>query len=115
MEILGPLAERAATRLETLGYKNVKVKAGDGYLGWPERAPFDGIVVSAGAPKVPAPLVEQLKAGGRLVVPLGEGDAMQLAIVEKSADGKTTVRRTIPVRFVPLTGPEADKDRRRPN
>ncbi|MHB8873342.1 MAG: protein-L-isoaspartate(D-aspartate) O-methyltransferase [Myxococcaceae bacterium] len=113
VEILPALAQRSAARLEELGYKNVKVKAGDGYLGWPERGPFDGIVVSAGAAKVPAPLVEQLKPGGRLIVPVGEPEEMQLVIVEKSADGKLTTRRSIPVRFVPLTGKPADRDRQR--
>jgi len=113
IEIVPSLAASAAERLAALGYRNVTVKAADGYLGWPERAPFDAIVVSAGAAKVPQPLVDQLKPGGRLVIPLGEGDDLDLALVDKGADGKVTITRTLTVRFVPLTGKPAEKDRAR--
>src|SRR5205085_568667 len=83
IEIVEPLATRASKRLLELGYKNAFVKAGDGYLGWPEKAPFDGIVVGAGAPKIPPPLVDQLKPGAKLVIPVGEGEAMSLLLVTK--------------------------------
>jgi protein-L-isoaspartate(D-aspartate) O-methyltransferase len=113
IEILDPLAEQAAARLRELGYKNAQVKAGDGYLGWPEKAPFDGIVVSASAPKVPDPLVAQLKAGGRMVIPVGEGVDGRLLIVVKQPDGGYTSERSLPVRFVPMTGDQAERDRRK--
>jgi len=111
IEIVEPLATEAARKLKALGYSNVHVKAGDGYLGWPEAAPFDGIVVGAGAPKIPQPLVDQLKPGGKLVIPVGEGDAMSLIVVTKAVDGGHFAQRSLPVRFVPLTGENADKDR----
>ncbi len=108
IDIVEPLAIQAKARLAALGYKNVSVKAGDGYLGWPEKAPFDAITVGAGAPKVPAPLIAQLKAFGWLVMPVEE----QLEVLTKKADGGITTTRTLDVRFVPLTGPNADHDRR---
>lgn len=113
IEIVGPLAERAAARLKELGYKNIDVKAGDGYLGWPQHAPFDGIVVSAAAPKVPAPLVAQLKPGGRMVVPVEERWHEALLIVTKQADGGYSSEKSLPVAFVPLTGDQAERDRRK--
>lgn len=113
VEIVEPLAERSSSVLARLGYRNVKVKAGDGYLGWPERAPFDGVVVSAGAAKVPPPLVEQLGPGGKLVIPVGEGDDTELLVVTKKADGTSLTERSIPVRFVPLKGENAERDRGR--
>src|SRR5215831_8286376 len=113
IEIVAPLAERAAAKLRELGYRNVNVKAGDGYLGWPEQAPFDGIVVSASAPKVPAPLVAQLKPGGRMIIPIGEEHFGQLLLVIKQADGGYTSERTLPVSFVPMTGDQAERDRRK--
>lgn len=112
VEIVAPLAERASARLAALGYKNAHVKAGDGYLGWPEHAPFDGVVVSAAAAKVPAPLIEQLKPGGRLVIPVGDERSQELLVVTRQADGGHTRERSIGVRFVPLTGKHADQDRR---
>jgi protein-L-isoaspartate(D-aspartate) O-methyltransferase len=112
IEIVAPLAERARTRLRELGYRNIDVKAGDGYLGWPEHAPFDGIVVSAGAPKVPPPLVKQLKVGARMVIPVGQGDSLRLQILTKRADGSYATEDSLPVSFVPLTGDHADRDRR---
>jgi protein-L-isoaspartate(D-aspartate) O-methyltransferase len=102
IEIVRPLAERAAAVLSELGYKNVHVKAGDGYKGWPEHAPFDAIIVTAAPDHVPAPLVEQLKEGGRMVIPVGERGAQKLYLLEKR-DGQVRQTAVIPVRFVPLT------------
>ena len=105
IEILPPLAQEAAARLQRLGYGRVHVRTGDGYNGWPEAAPFDAVIVTAAAGFVPPPLVEQLRPGGRMVIPVGEvGGVQELMLVEKAADGRTTTRTLIPVRFVPLTG-----------
>jgi protein-L-isoaspartate(D-aspartate) O-methyltransferase len=105
IEIVPELAEQAAKRLKELKYDNVTVRAGDGYRGWPERAPFKAIILAAAAPKIPEPLIEQLAPGGKLVVPVGpEGGLQQLLVITKNADG-TTKRETIaPVAFVPMTG-----------
>jgi protein-L-isoaspartate(D-aspartate) O-methyltransferase len=104
IEIVEPVGKRAAADLETLGYRNVAARIGDGYNGWVEAAPFDGILVTAAAPYVPKPLVDQLKPGGRLVIPVGaQWQVQDLQVIEKKADGSTVTRRTIPVRFVPLT------------
>lgn len=111
IDIVEPLAHEAKRRLAKLGYQNVSVRAGDGYLGWPEHAPFDGIVVCAAASKVPAPLLAQLKKGGRLVIPVGESEDSRLLIFKKSPEGKVTQAAGIPVRFVPLLGEHADRDR----
>jgi protein-L-isoaspartate(D-aspartate) O-methyltransferase len=108
IEIVEPLATEAATRLEALGYRNVTVRAGDGYRGWPQRAPFDAILVTAAPPEIPQPLLDQLAIGGRLVAPVGEGD-QDLVVVERTAAGLQR-RRVIPVRFVPMTG-EAQRRR----
>jgi protein-L-isoaspartate(D-aspartate) O-methyltransferase len=113
IEIIAPLAERAGRTLVALGYRNAHVKAGDGYLGWPQHAPFDGIVVSAGAPRVPQPLVDQLARGGRIVIPVEQGAETYLLVVIKNPDGSTRTERSLPVAFVPLTGENADRDRRR--
>ncbi|MGK7346465.1 MAG: protein-L-isoaspartate(D-aspartate) O-methyltransferase [Candidatus Nitrospinota bacterium M3_3B_026] len=105
IEIIPELGRSARERLERLGYDNVTVKVGDGYYGWPERAPFDAIVVTAAADHVPPPLVRQLKPGGRMVIPVGgRFMAQQLTFVEKAGDGTVTTRQVLPVRFVPLTG-----------
>jgi protein-L-isoaspartate(D-aspartate) O-methyltransferase len=103
IEILCPLATEARSRLTRLGYKNIEVRCGDGYQGWPDRAPFDAIIVAAAAPGVPQPLVDQLAAGGRLVIPVGEED-QELLLLEKRKDGGTRTRRFGAVRFVPMTG-----------
>jgi protein-L-isoaspartate(D-aspartate) O-methyltransferase len=79
------------------------VRTGDGYKGWPEQSPFDAIMVTAGADEVPAPLVEQLKPGGRMVIPLGPASLMRLTLIEKGPDGRIRSREIIPVRFVPFT------------
>jgi len=103
LEVVEPLARRASQLLGELGYANVAGRTGDGYEGWPEHAPFDSIVVTAAAPDVPQPLVDQLKPGGRLVIPVGgAGDVQQLLVVDKLDDRATARRRTLPVRFVPL-------------
>jgi len=104
IEIVEPVGRRAAGDLAALGYRNIATRIGDGYNGWPEAAPFDGILVTAAAPYVPKPLVEQLKPGGRLVIPVGgQWQVQDLQVIEKRPDGSTATRRTIPVRFVPLT------------
>ncbi|MGD2113190.1 MAG: protein-L-isoaspartate(D-aspartate) O-methyltransferase [Gammaproteobacteria bacterium] len=105
IEIIEPLGERARRDLEALGYANIEVRIGDGYYGWAAEAPFDAIVVTAAASHVPPPLIEQLKPGGRMVIPVG-GRFMvqQLVLVEKDAGGEVTTRQILPVRFVPLTG-----------
>jgi len=90
--------------LERLGYRNVKVVTGDGSLGLPEAAPFDAIIVAAAAPRIPPALVEQLAPGGRLVIPVGDSDQQQLQVVQRHADGTTTVRSLEGCRFVPLIG-----------
>src|SRR5262249_52871290 len=102
IEILPQLAENARELLERLGYRKVHVRAGDGYLGWPEAAPFDAVIVTAAPDHVPQPLVDQLKPGGRMIVPVGRGE-QELVLIEKTPAGITR-RSTIPVRFVPMTG-----------
>jgi protein-L-isoaspartate(D-aspartate) O-methyltransferase len=111
IDIIESLVLGAAQSLGDFGITNVHLRVGDGYEGWPEAAPFDGIVVSAGAPHLPQPLVDQLAPGGRMLIPLGEPDSTWLMMVKKSPTGVVTQERTLAVRFVPLTGPhvpEAD-------
>jgi protein-L-isoaspartate(D-aspartate) O-methyltransferase len=104
IEIVEPLARQSARRLSDLGYTNLTVRHGDGYAGWPEHAPFDGIIVTAGAPHVPKPLVDQLKPGGRIVIPVGPADSIQwLKLIRKDKRGMLREEVIIPVRFVPLT------------
>jgi protein-L-isoaspartate(D-aspartate) O-methyltransferase len=104
IEIIPALARRAARRLETLGYASVETRTGDGYYGWPECGPFDGIVVTAAASQVPPPLIGQLKPGGRMVIPVGGPYATQwLMLVEKQDDGRVKTRQVLPVAFVPFT------------
>ena len=103
VEIVPALATRASTILRELGYANVSVRAGDGYAGWTEHAPFDRIMVTAAPDEIPKPLIEQLAPGGRLVIPVGsQGNTQWMTIVEKTAAG-VAERRTIPVQFVPFT------------
>jgi protein-L-isoaspartate(D-aspartate) O-methyltransferase len=102
IEIIEPLASKASKTLSELGYQNVNVKAGDGYLGWPEAAPFDAIIVTAAPDHIPKPLTDQLKEGGRMVVPVGTHTQELLKIVKRS--GKIETTNVIPVLFVPMTG-----------
>jgi protein-L-isoaspartate(D-aspartate) O-methyltransferase len=101
IDIVEPLVRTASANLAALGYSNVEIKLGDGYAGWAEKAPFDAIVVAATAPSVPKALVEQLKPGGRLVIPVGDW-RQDLMLVTKRADGGYDERAVLPVRFVPL-------------
>ena len=103
MEIIEELVQCARDRLQSLGFDNVTVKTGSGYEGWAEHAPFDGIIVTAAAPYIPSALIEQLKPGARLVIPVGQQYyAQKLLVVEKQADGSTTSRDILDVVFVPL-------------
>jgi len=105
VEIVPELGEMSAERLKRLGYDNVHVRVGDGYAGWPEHAPFDGIIVTCGAEKIPPPLIEQLKPGGIMVIPVGPfHDVQELMVIKKAADGSISKRSVMPVRFVPMTG-----------
>ena len=106
IEIVPELARRAGATLKQLGYDNVTVRAGDGYAGWPEHAPFDAIIVTAGATHVPAPLVRQLKPGGRLLIPVGRDErSQQLTLVRKNAAGRVTTERLLAVNFIPMVEP----------
>ena len=104
IEIVKELGETAKRVLQEEGFKNVHVRIGDGYKGWPEKAPFDAIIVTCAPEKIPTPLVEQLKDGGRMVIPVGKRDGHQeLYLLEKKA-GKMRQKSILPVRFVPMTG-----------
>ena len=105
VEIVPELAESASRTLRELHYDNITVRAGDGYAGWPEHAPFDGIIVTAAAPTIPPPLLQQLKPGGRLVIPVGQHLGNQeLLLVEVDSKGKVSRESKLPVRFVPVYG-----------
>ncbi len=105
IEIISALGEDAEERFKKLHYRNIQSRIGDGYYGWEDVAPFDGIVVTAAASHVPPPLIQQLKPGGRMVIPVGSPFLVQhLVVVEKHPDGKVTSKQILPVRFVPLTG-----------
>ncbi len=105
IEIIEPLATSAGERLQRLGYDNVTTRLGDGYYGWEQHAPFDSIIVTAAASHVPPPLIEQLKPGGRMVIPVGARFMTQLLLLlEKGDDGEVVTRQIGAVRFVPLTG-----------
>lgn len=105
IEIIAPLAQQASNTLARLGYKNVTVKAGDGYQGWPEHAPFDGITVTCAPEQIPQPLINQLKEGGRMIIPVGGIGRQSLYVLEKRG-GAVRKRAVLPVRFVPMTGPQ---------
>lgn len=105
LEIVAALAREAGERLRRLGYDNVEVREGNGHLGWPEHAPYDAILVAAAATRIPPALIEQLKPGGILVIPVGEQHAAQdLMVIRKQANGRVEETRVLPVAFVPLTG-----------
>lgn len=105
VEIVEPLSTHTSALLQELGYDRVQVRVGDGNHGWPEQAPFDAIIVAACASHIPEPLVEQLKPGGRMVIPVGEVFSTQeLMLLEKDENSRTKTHAILPVRFVPLTG-----------
>lgn len=105
IEIVEPLGLQARSRLKKLGYENVTTRIGDGYYGWKEHAPFDAIIVTAAASHIPPPLIQQLKPGGRMVIPVGSRFmTQQLMMVDKREDGTITSRQVMPVVFVPVTG-----------
>lgn len=105
VEIIEPLARDAKSRLSRLGYDNVEVRQGDGFYGWREHAPFDGIIVTAVGSRIPPPLIEQLKPGGIMILPVGgRFTAQHLVLLNKDAAGEITTRQILPVSFVPLTG-----------
>ena len=113
IEIVESLGERAKSDLERLGVDNVEVKVGDGYRGWPEHAPFDGIIVTAAPDHIPAALVEQLKVGGRMVIPVGpEEHTQKLLVLEKREDGSVSREELMLVRFVPFTGEAQENESR---
>jgi protein-L-isoaspartate(D-aspartate) O-methyltransferase len=104
IEIVEPLGLRAREDLDRLGYDNVHVMIGDGFAGWPEHGPYDGIIVTAAAPEIPPPLIEQLKPGGRMIIPVGlPFGEQQLLLIEKGENGDIARREVLPVLFVPLT------------
>jgi protein-L-isoaspartate(D-aspartate) O-methyltransferase len=103
MEIIEPLGRRASEDLKRLGYTNVQVRIGDGYKGWPEKAPFDCIIVTCAPERIPKPLANQLKDGGRMIIPVGEQGVQELVLLRKRGD-KLEQQAVLPVRFVPMTG-----------
>jgi protein-L-isoaspartate(D-aspartate) O-methyltransferase len=103
IEIVAPLAEQAQRTFRDLGYGAIHARAGDGYQGWPEQAPFDAIIVTAAPPQIPQPLLDQVKPGGRIVLPVGEA-WQDLLVLTKRSDGSFDKRTVLPVRFVPMTG-----------
>jgi protein-L-isoaspartate(D-aspartate) O-methyltransferase len=109
IEIAEPLARNAEATLVRLGYKNVRMKVGDGYKGWPENAPFDAIIVTCAPDRVPRPLTDQLKEGGRMIIPVGDRFAQELYLLEKK-NGQLKESAVLPVRFVPMAG-EATKQK----
>jgi protein-L-isoaspartate(D-aspartate) O-methyltransferase len=102
IELIPELAERAGALLERLGYRNIHVRTGDGYLGWPEAAPFDSIIVTCGADHVPEPLFRQLKPGGKMVIPVGHLPNQSLRLIKKDPEGQQHSQELLPVQFVPL-------------
>ena len=102
--IIDALAQRARPRLKQQGYTNVEVRVGNGYSGWPEHAPFDKVIVTAAPDLIPPPLINQLKAGGRMVIPVGLPDAQQLVLAEKDVNGRIATKEIMPVLFSLLEG-----------
>src|ERR1700722_124643 len=106
VEIIDELAQRAVQRLKREGYTNIEVRVGNGYFGWPEQAPFDKIIVTAAPDLIPPPLINQLKAGGRMVIPVGLPDAQQLLVIDKDINGKVRTKEIMQVLFSLLEGPD---------
>jgi protein-L-isoaspartate(D-aspartate) O-methyltransferase len=103
VEVVEALAATAEKNIQELKYQNIEIKVGDGYQGWPEKGPFDGIIVTAAAPQIPQALIDQLKPGGRMVIPVGAaGGAQNLVLVTKGTDGSLQRKNVLAVRFVPL-------------
>lgn len=112
IEIIKSLADSATKRLQELGYKNITVKWGDGYKGWEEHAPFDGIIVTCAPDHIPQPLIDQLKIGGRMVIPVGDW-YQELLLLTKVSESEITRKSIIPVRFVPMTGEAQEKKKQK--
>lgn len=106
VEIIDELAQRAVPRLKREGYTNIELQVGNGYFGWPEHAPFDKVIVTAGSDLIPPPLINQLKAGGRMVIPVGLHDAQQLLLIDKDVNGKVRTKEIMQVLFSLLEGPD---------
>ena len=106
VEVIDELAQQAVQRLKREGYTNVEVRVGNGYFGWPEHAPFDKAIVTAAPDLIPPPLINQLKAGGKMVIPVGLPDAQQLVVVDKDVNGKVRTKETMRVLFSLLEGPD---------
>ena len=114
IEIVETLGREAAARLASLGYRNIDVRVGDGYQGWPDKAPFNAIIVTAGAPFIPDPLLAQLAPGGKMVIPVDKPlGGQELVLIEKRPDGSLERRNVLSVRFVPLTGPSVRERNRK--
>lgn len=113
IEVVQELAARAQETLLRLGYRNVAVRADDGNRGWPEHAPYDGIIVTAAAAQIPAALLGQLGNGGRMIAPVGESGSQELVLITKSSDGQVSQRGILPVAFVPLVGGGGQGERAR--
>lgn len=109
IEIVSELAQRASNLLDLLGYENVHVRYGDGYQGWPEKDPFDIILITAAVEEIPKPLIEQLAEGGRLVMPQGDPSGSQVLTLYERRGGKLVEKKILPVRFVPMTGEALEK------
>ncbi len=106
IEVIEELSEQAKQRLRRLGYVNIELRIGNGYHGWAEHAPFDKVIVTAAPELVPPPLIDQLKPGGKMVIPAGLANAQQLILVEKDSGGSVTMKEILPVRFSELEGPD---------
>ena len=104
IEIVEELGKRGQEKLARLGYTTIKIRIGDGYKGWPEEQPFDAIIVTCGPEKIRGPLIEQLKVGGRMIIPVGRAGIQELVLITKNDDGSLTRKNVLPVRFVPMTG-----------
>ena len=104
VEIIDELAQRAVQRLKRRGYTNIEIRVGNGYFGWPEQAPFDKVIVTAAPDLIPPPLINQLKAGGRMVIPVGLPDAQELVVVDKDLNGRVKTKEIMRVLFSSLEG-----------